>query len=145
MPSVTKPWVGFWGIAPGVIWFVASVGCGEAAPPTVLVSGTVAYDGEPVADGSVTFVSPDGSAVPGVLIVRDGRYEGRVVAGQKRIEVRGMRPARGPAAAAGGPGSDEGGLLENYIPASYNDTSTLLRMLDSPGPHVVDLDLPAVR
>ncbi len=145
MPSVTKPWSGFWGIAPGVVWVFTCVGCGPAAPPTVLVSGTVAYDGTPVADGSVTFVSPDGSAVPSVLIVQDGRYKGRVVAGEKRIEVRGMRPAQGPAAAAGGPGSDEGGLLENYIPAPYNDTSTLLRVLDPPGPHVIDLDLTAVR
>jgi hypothetical protein len=130
----------------GVLVLVAVVvaGCGGPARPVMVpVSGAVQYDGQPVAEGSVTFVAPDGSSVPNVLTIADGRYAGQVVAGEKRLEVRGLRRAKVPAAAAGGPGSEDGTTLENYIPAAYNDQSTLVREIMPPGPTVIDLELDA--
>lgn len=131
--------------AGAILLFVAVVsGCGgPAGPAMVPVSGAVQYDGQPVAEGSVTFVAPDGSSVPNVLTITDGRYVGRVVAGQKRLEVRGMRRAKLAAASAGGPGTEDGTALRNYIPAAYNDRSTLVREITPPGPLVIDLDLDA--
>lgn len=125
-----------------LIAFVSGCG-GPAGPVMVPVSGAVQYDGQPVAEGSVTFVAPDGGSVPNVLTITDGRYGGRVVAGEKRLEVRAMRRAKVPAAAAGGPGSEDGTTLENYIPAAFNDQSMLLREITPPGPLVIDLDLTA--
>jgi hypothetical protein len=125
---------------------IAAAGCGRSnVLPLVTVSGSVSYDGNPVADGSVMFVAPDGSTVPVVLTVTDGRYEGRVVAGKKRIEVRGMRRSKNATATTGGPGADEAGVLENYIPPTYNDASTIVRSIDVPGPQTIDLDLAPVR
>lgn len=125
-----------------LVAFVSGCG-GPAGPVMVPVSGAVQYDGQPVAEGSVTFVSPDGGSVPNVLTIADGHYSGRVVAGEKRLEVRGLRLAKVPAGAAGGPGSEDGTTLENYIPGTYNDQSTLLREIAPPGPLVIDLDLTA--
>lgn len=122
---------------------VASVsGCGGPSPPvTALVSGTVSYDGKPIVDGSITFAAVDGSCAPNVLQIAEGRYEGRVVVGEKRIEIRAMRQAERTRSAATGPGGDEGPVLENFIPAAYNDASQLTRTIDPPGPVVIDLDL----
>ena len=117
-------------------------GCGGPSPPvTAPVSGTVSYDGKPIADGSITFAAVDGSCAPSVLQIAEGRYEGRVVVGEKRIEIRATRQAERTGSAATGPGGDEGPVLENFIPAAYNDASQLTRTIDPPGPVVVDLDL----
>ena len=128
---------------------MASVsGCGGPSPPvTAPVAGTVSYDGKPIVDGSITFAAVDGSCAPNVLQIAEGRYEGRVVVGEKRIEIRAMRQAeRTGSAATGpggddGPGGDEGPVLENFIPAAYNDASRLTRTIAPPGPVVIDLDL----
>lgn len=127
---------------PGWIVALTLAGCGgPAALPTVEVSGNVSYDGMPVADGSVTFAAQDGRTAPVVLAVAAGRYGGRVTVGEKRIEVRAMRPAQVSESAATGPGGGEGPLLENFIPAAYNDASGLSRNLSGPGPVVIDLEL----
>lgn len=124
-------------------------GCGPRPPVMVPVSGTVSYSGTPIADGSITFAARDGSTAPNVLKITEGRYEGRVVIGDKRIEVRAMRkvkrsdgPLMGPVS---GPGVEEGPALMNFIPAAYNDASTLTRLIEPPGPVTVDLDLAAER
>lgn len=119
-------------------------GCGGPSPPvTAPVSGSVSYDGKPIADGSITFAAMDGSCAPNVLQITEGRYEGRVVVGEKRIEVRAMRQAERTGSAATGPGGDEGPMLENFIPAAYNDASALTGSIAVPGPVVIDLELTA--
>jgi hypothetical protein len=121
-------------------------GCsGPSQPITVPVSGTVSYDGKPIADGSITFAAVDGSCAPNVLQIAAGRYEGRVVVGEKRIEIRAMRKAERTGSAATGPGGDEGPVLENFIPAAYNDASQLTKTIEPPGPVVIDLDLTVQR
>lgn len=117
-------------------------GCGGPSPPvTAPVSGAVSYDGKPIVDGSITFAAVDGSCAPNVLQIAEGRYEGRVVVGEKRIEIRAMRKAERTGSAATGPGGDDGPVLENFIPAAYNDASQLTRTIQPPGPVVIDLDL----
>jgi hypothetical protein len=119
-------------------------GCsGPSQPITVPVSGTVSYDGKPIADGSITFAAVDGSCAPNVLQITEGRYEGRVVVGGKRIEIRAMRRVERTGSAATGPGGDEGPTLENFIPAAYNDASELTKTIEPPGPFIIDLDLTA--
>ena len=120
-------------------------GCGPRLPVMVPVSGTVSYDGTPIADGSITFAAGDGSTAPNVLKITKGRYEGMVAVGDKRIEVRAVREAKrsellftGPVA---GPGVEDGPVLVNFIPAAYNDASTLTRLIEPPGPVTVDLAL----
>jgi len=120
-------------------------GCGPRPPVIVPVSGKVSYDGTPIADGSITFAARDGSTAPNVLKITKGRYEGLVAVGEKRIEVRAVREAKrgellftGPVS---GPGVEDGPALVNFIPAAYNDASTLTRLLEPPGPVTVDLEL----
>ena len=61
----------------------------------------------------------------------------------QRIEIRAMRKAERTGSAATGPGGDEGPVLENFIPAAYNDASQLTKTIEAPGPVVIDLDLMA--
>ncbi|MDO4557932.1 MAG: hypothetical protein Q4C47_03095 [Planctomycetia bacterium] len=50
------------------------------------VSGTVRYEGQPVADGIITFVPSDGSA-PESIAIQGGIYEIRVPAGESLIRI----------------------------------------------------------
>lgn len=132
------------------IWIVAlmawvTAACGPRALETVAVSGRVTYDGAPIANGSICFVNVDRRVAPQVLTITEGRYRGRVVVGDKRLEVRGMRQGEVSESAATGP--QDGGTpgLRNFIPAAYNDASMLTHSLAGPGPIVIDLDLVAPR
>jgi hypothetical protein len=58
-------------------WLAASVavaavmGCG---PRTSTVSGTVTFNGEAVANGSISFFPTDGKGTPAGGLIKDGRY-----------------------------------------------------------------------
>jgi hypothetical protein len=100
-------------------------GCNDG-PATGEVSGTVKVDGQvPAAGSSITFIPKDGqSPTAGAVIGSDGRYRVQVPIGLTRVEIRVPRPAtrRGPKVE--GPGA-EGGLIEESLPARYNDQSEL--------------------
>ena len=134
------------GIVVATLLVVGMAGCNRPRPPVMVpVSGTVSYNGKPIAEGLIVFAARDGSCAPNLLKITAGRYEGRVIVGDKRIEVRAMRKAKRSESAATGPGADEGPVLENWIPAEYNDASTLTRLLEPPGPVTIDLELAAKR
>ncbi len=67
-----------WFGAAAVLAAAAVGGCGDAAPDRARLSGTVTYDGKPVAYGDVVF-TPDGSkknsGPQGTAPIRDGRYD----------------------------------------------------------------------
>ena len=56
----------------------AAVGCGPSAPTTVKVSGTVTFDGKPLEEGRVTFISmaeKDALNRPAIGVLgKDGKY-----------------------------------------------------------------------
>jgi hypothetical protein len=116
-------------------------GCGPAAVPMVELSGEVAYEGRAIPQGTVSFVPADGAGPPALLAITDGRYAGRVPAGGKRVEIRGLRPAARPRPSTGGPGADEAEAVESFIPSKYNDQSGLSREIAPPGPVRIDFAL----
>ncbi len=94
-------------------------GCGPSKPETVPVSGTVTWNGQPLPQGSILFQPEDGKGVPDPGDIKDGRYQLQAKAGKKKVEIRATResgkvdPAMGAAP------------REQYIPAEYNEKTTL--------------------
>ena len=106
-------------------------GCNDdpAEPKLTTVSGTVTLDGAPMKEGEITFAEPAKGAVDTIKVV-DGKFEGQVQPGQKRVEIRAYRPGT-PNTAMYGP--DAKASPENYIPAKYNTDSTMTATIADDG------------
>lgn len=90
-----------WNVMVCVVLGFAVTGCspGESGPPRYLVQGAVTFDGQPVPDGEVLFVSEKG---PGAMIpIVDGEFRGQgktgVPAGQFEVRVSGRTKGDGGA------------------------------------------------
>lgn len=104
-------------------WFLAvallASGCGQSGPATYPVAGTVTFNGGPLTDGSIVFMSADNSVAPDAGMIRDGRFAFQSKPGKKKVEIRAVRevgkviPAMGVAA------------RESYLPAKYNSQTIL--------------------
>jgi hypothetical protein len=96
-------------------------GCGPARPKKVLVSGTVTMDGKPLQRGEIYFTVPEGGTAPDVLQVADGKFEGKVTVGKKRVEISSPQPVpTRPGAVQMGPPE-----VLNLVHEDYNINSKL--------------------
>lgn len=95
-------------------------GCSGSKDNPVSVNGTVDLDGKPLAEGTVTLIGESGTA-PTKLDVKEGKFEGKVTPGKKRIEIRAFKIGKptkmGTEVIEATP--------ENYIPAAYNSDSKM--------------------
>jgi len=111
---------------------VTTLGCSSQAGPQVAsltkVSGTVQMDGKPMPEGEIAFSVPGGGPV--ILKIKAGAFEGRVSAGEKRVEIRAYRPGE-PVMMDGKPSGDP--VQVNYIPDQYNVNSTLKATIGASG------------
>ncbi len=111
-----------------VVWLGTCVGCGSGL---VNVKGTVTLDDQPVDNGVIVFEPVDRAGPTDGGKLEQGKYrltgEASVMPGKKIVRITAMRKT-GRKHDASMPGSarrvwvDE---LEQYIPAVYNDDSTL--------------------
>jgi hypothetical protein len=114
------------GGAAGLLTALAlAAGCGQGAA-TGEVSGTVRVDGQPAPPGSsITFVPADGKSPTAGALIENGKYTTRVPVGPAKVQIRAPKTAaRLKAARQAGPGA-EGDLVEESLPAKYNDNTTL--------------------
>ncbi len=118
-----------------VLGFAA--GCGPAGPQPVAVSGTVTFNGEPVAQGDILFVDPLGAVPAGGGRIANGRYEFPVIPGAKRVEIRGSRPIPGTSNPMRGGGPD----VEELIPAEFYRDSKLRAEVTPDGANAFDFPL----
>jgi hypothetical protein len=98
---------------------VFSGGCSHEAA-LYSVSGNVSLDGQPVGDGDILFITPDGSHGPDPGKIKDGKYSLQTTKGPKRVEVSASKIKPGGARGAGGEP-----VPEECIPARYNTESAL--------------------
>lgn len=117
-------------IAMSIMLGVSLMGCGGSsdAPPTYPVSGTVTYQGKPIAKGRIGFApvvhegDPSGSGPDYGLEIVDGKFEGEVGAGEFIVSVYAswetgeMEP--------GDAGSPDVPVMES-IPEKYNEASEI--------------------
>jgi hypothetical protein len=118
----------------------ALLGCAPAAPKIAKVTGTVKFDGAPLAKGDIVFASATGGA-PAMAAVANGKFELEAAVGKYRVEVRAMRASKTAPKNTGGPGSENASRDENYIPDRYNDNTTLSAEVLATGSNSIDFDL----
>ena len=104
-----------------LLLMVLVAGCGPSGPQRYPVSGTVTFDGQPVADGFITFTPEGDDLAPDADKITDGKFEFEAQAGRKRVEILANRQPTG--------GQIDPVMnavpLEQYIPPQYNSESTL--------------------
>jgi hypothetical protein len=129
------------GWAAGLLTALAlAAGCGPG-PGTGEVSGTVMVDGQPAPPGSsITFVPADGKSPTAGALIENGKYTTRVPVGPAKVQVRAPKTVAKPKAGKqAGPGADAD-LVEESLPAKYNDNTTLTYDV-KPGTNTKDWDL----
>ena len=60
-------------------------GCG--GNPNSSVSGTIVWNGEPVAEGRITFAPVDGQTAQAEAVITDGKYSVEVPKGEKIVQI----------------------------------------------------------
>jgi hypothetical protein len=88
--------------------------------PLVAIGGKVTFDGAPVADGDILFTPTDSAFGSESAKIVDGAYQANLRPGQTKVQIRASRPVPGKK----GPMGEQ--LIEDYIPAKYNDQSSLV-------------------
>ncbi len=123
---------------------VVLVGCGDGSElQRETVSGTVKYQGQPVPDGSITFVPLNDTKGPGAgAIIKNGQYTvtagGGVPVGTYRVEIQALREVARPKRP--GPQLDMV-PKETYLPEKFNRQSTMEVTITAKEGHVQDFDL----
>jgi len=105
------------------------------AQEPVSVSGLVSLDDKPLPKGRILFSANDGSP-PEVLNIKDGKFDGKVKPGKKRVEIAAERKTGRKNVFY--PNEDE---LENYVPARYNIQTTLSEDIPPEGKSGLKFDL----
>jgi hypothetical protein len=118
-----------------IVLIALAAGCGDQT--TGEVTGMVKIDGKPAPPGSsITFFPTDGKSPTAGGLIEGGKYSVRVPVGIAKVEIRAPRRASRPKE---GPGP-RGDLVEESLPAKYNDQSEL-RLDVHPGKNAQDFDL----
>ncbi|MBY0396535.1 MAG: hypothetical protein K2X91_08715 [Thermoleophilia bacterium] len=137
---------------------ILAAGCGKA--PGVAVSGTVQFEGKPVADGMIQFVPQAGTDGPTAgAPIKEGRYDiaavGGPVPGKYRVEVSSFEEVRkatekdmaggmfgrSPSEFGAAAGTEPQVVRKNVIPAKFNESSELTADIPDASSHEANFDL----
>jgi predicted oxidoreductase len=116
--------------------FISIAGCGNPAPAGV--SGTVKFEGKPLAGASISFIPADGSRSSEGATDANGKYELRFSASLKGAIVGDHNVVIRTAPVEVDSESTE--KIVERLPAKYNNATELKATLKS-GTQVVDFDL----
>jgi hypothetical protein len=118
-------------------------GCGGATngPATFPVSGKVTWDGKPLAEGNIVFRDAENKAVSAAGKIEDGEFSFKAVAGSKKVVITASREVPGKTAVGGAPDEPPVPAIEQYIPANYNEKTTLDAVVSDSGSNEYEFDL----
>ena len=103
----------------------ALVGCSGGDGNTGDVSGTVSYDGKPIEDGLINFLSADGKGQTASAPIKDGKYSiSKVSVGATKVQIRGSK-VTGKKKMYDTPESPEVPIVAELLPAKYHDKTEL--------------------
>src|SRR4051812_43709632 len=71
-----------------LVLVAALAGCGDEMGT---VHGTITFDGQPVADGAITFVKAEGDLVREGAVIKGGKFQARMAPGKYKVEVHGRK------------------------------------------------------
>ena len=112
-----------------------ALGCTPSGPRKIDVSGTVKYDGKEIAEGDIIFQSTDKTAGPDGAKIVGGKYTIQAREGKNMVEIRATRTVPGKK----GPMGED--WVEEFIPAEYNEKTTLTADVKSSGNSNVNFEL----
>lgn len=118
----------------GALALGVATGC--SSDGLVTSTGTVSYDGQRLSAGAVSFHPFDKSITPQGGQIVGGRFRIRCRPGRQRVEIIASRPKAGAEELT--PGMTPS---EQFIPARYNDESTLEVEVLATGPNDFTFDL----
>ncbi len=122
---------------------LTAVGCGgKSGPATAEVTGEITFDGQPVAEGDITFLPADGQGHPYAGKIVAGKYSLKCEPGKKRVEITAFRPVPGKFN-EDNPG-EKTPVIEQYIPPEYNAQSKLEADVSASGPNAFPFELKAL-
>lgn len=112
-------------------------GCGSPRRPGMSdVSGLVTLDGQPIAEGFITFESVDASYPPESAPIKLGQYKALARRGKSIVRIIASRQIGEQDFTAANPPA-----WEDYIPARYNERSELVAEIEPQGTNEIDFDL----
>ncbi|WP_417394578.1 hypothetical protein [Gimesia chilikensis] len=120
---------------------LAGCGGGGSGPTNYPVSGKVTVDGEPLAEGDIIFRDAEGKATSGAGKIEEGAFSFETVAGKKAVVITATREIPGKTVAGGAPGEPAVPAVEQYLPAEYNEKTTLEAEVSESGPNEFTFEL----
>ena len=118
-------------------------GCGDGKCP---IQGNVVFDGQPVASGTIVFEPADGQGPTTGGEILDGKYQlvGKAapLPGKKKVRISSVQKTGRMIPA--GPPAPAGMMVEEvkrWIPAQYNEQTTLSCEVSPGGSKQIDFDL----
>ncbi len=115
---------------------VLLAGCG-GEPSTAEVSGTVTFDGQPLAEGQISFVPVAGGGKGGGGAITGGSYRVKTQPGKNKVQITASKMMPLPPGEVGMDGAKE--EVRQYIPEKYNAKSELTAEVPPSGPVNFDL------
>lgn len=127
-----------------IIFTLATVamGCSGSVdgPKLYSVTGTVTLDGQPIPDASILFKDPTGKNKSYFASVKDGSYSTEMEAGKRQVIITASRKSKDKMVDnAEGTGKEP--AMEQYLPAIYNEKTTLEIDVVSGGENQFPFDL----
>jgi hypothetical protein len=121
-------------VLPALLLFTGS-GCGDGKPPKYPLSGTITFDGKPIAEGSIMFIPSDRHSSTETAAIVDGKYAIELPVGQKLVMVEASRFI--------GPEDKAMGVRprDQYLPDRYNVESKLTMEVKPQNDNIYDLKL----
>ena len=106
---------------------LAIVGCGGSDKPfkTARLAGTVKLDGEPIANGTISFAPEDGQTPTTGAIIQNGKYSAEVPLGRKKIMISAVQATGRMQKAYDTPDSPMTEITAEIVPARYNVATML--------------------
>jgi hypothetical protein len=121
---------------------VTLAGCGgvDDAPATVAVEGEVTFDGKPLPTGEIIFRPAEGNGRADAASIKDGQYSLECTLGGKAVTITALREVAGVVVQELETG-ESGGEVEQYIPETYNDRTTLTADVTESGDNTFNFPL----
>ena len=88
------------------------------------VSGMVTVDGKAPEQGSISFIPLNGSTPTTGAVITQGKYESQAPIGESKVEIR-VPKVVGKKKLYDTPDSPEQEIMQELLPAKYNETSEL--------------------
>lgn len=104
------------------------------------ISGTVAYDGQPIQAGTISLLPADGNGPTAAGVIADGKYAMKVVPGKKKVQIEGFKVVGRRRHNPQDSNSPMVDIREPIVPEQYNTKSTLTQEVTS-SVRVYDFDL----